>query len=840
MSYKALYRTYRPQKFSEVIGQDHIVRTLQNALVNNKISHAYLFTGPRGTGKTSVARIFAKALNCTNSNGGEPCGECTSCKEIADSNSPDVVEIDAASNNGVDEIRDIRDKVKFLPAGSKYKIYIIDEVHMLTQGAFNALLKTLEEPPKHAIFVLATTEPHKVIPTIISRCQRFDFKALSVNEIASLIKKVAQEEKFQISEEAIVAISEGAEGGMRDALSYLDQAASFADGEITIDDVNSVTGNLNYDKIIQLATCFENKDINRALKTISDLIMMGKEVNKVVSGMLQFYRDVLLYKNTDTSMFSKYIYEKEEFKNLVSRINSQQIFTYVDILSEVQTRIKTSSTPAIHLDIAVIKIINGFQTDDLMRRLSVLEEMVSKGGTTGNGVGAQQIAILEDKVGRIINELNRLELPTLIDKVQKLESNSSVGFDTTLHALKTQVLDLQKDIQGKSEIKGQTPEDFTIQLEKVVDEKIKELSIEGKEDTSLLELEEKVLFLENEMKTLKESYSKPKVTKIKRKRVNEGQMVFFGDEVVALKELEQDLAEEDVVQEEQEQSPIEEEQEQVLVEEIEQEDKKTDFINKDESKVIKLSDFEEHTVEEQKVVAEPAQSTNLHVQAKEEVKENQHSHLVRRINPISDAVEAKTIIPEKPVVEVEKPKVVEVVEEKDPLQNLFDDEISRFDVAVLERVLHSSRSATAREDKIRIVNLWKTLVRNCSPSFIPIAEILQEGQIVAVGEKEFIIVYPDTILCNQVMSISFKRKSLKLLYDFLGDTYNYMALPEEIWIEKRTEYINQYNIGIKYPKLTPINNPDLVVEPEKTSISARDKLVNETIRILGEDIVKIE
>ena len=255
--------------------------------------------------------------------------------------------------------------------------------------------------------------------------------------------------------------------------------------------------------------------------------MMGKEVNKVVSGMLQFYRDVLLYKNTDTSMFSKYIYEKEEFKNLVSRINSQQIFTYVDILSEVQTRIKTSSTPAIHLDIAVIKIINGFQTDDLMRRLSVLEEMVSKGGTTGNGVGAQQIAILEDKVGRIINELNRLELPTLIDKVQKLESNSSVGFDTTLHALKTQVLDLQKDIQGKSEIKGQTPEDFTIQLEKVVDEKIKGLSLEGKEDTLLLELEEKVLFFENELKTLKESYSKPKVTKIKRKRVNEGQMVFW-------------------------------------------------------------------------------------------------------------------------------------------------------------------------------------------------------------------------------------------------------------------------------------------------------------------------
>ena len=236
---------------------------------------------------------FAKALNCGNKQEPNRAGNAWSA-EIATSSSPDVVEIDAASNNGVDEIRDIREKVKFLPSGAKYKVYIIDEVHMLSTGAFNALLKTLEEPPKHVVFILATTEPHKVLPTIISRCQRFDFKALSVKKIAEMIKKVASQENIKITDEAVIAIAEGAEGGMRDALSYLDQAVSFTDDVITIDDVNSVTGNLNYNKMIELAYCFEEKNINAAIKAVNDLVIMGKEITKIVSGMIQFYRDILL------------------------------------------------------------------------------------------------------------------------------------------------------------------------------------------------------------------------------------------------------------------------------------------------------------------------------------------------------------------------------------------------------------------------------------------------------------------------------------------------------------------------------------------------------------------
>jgi DNA polymerase III subunit gamma/tau len=820
MAYKALYRTYRPQKFSEVVGQDHIVRTLQNALANGKISHAYLFTGPRGTGKTSVARILAKALNCTAAEGSEPCGKCVSCREIAESNNPDVVEIDAASNNGVDEIRDIRDKVKFLPAGSRYKIYIIDEVHMLTQGAFNALLKTLEEPPKHAIFILATTEPHKVLPTIISRCQRFDFKTLSVKEISSRIRRVVSEEGFNISEEAIIAISEGAEGGMRDALSYLDQAASFSDGEITIDDVNSVTGNLNYDKIIQLATYFENKDVNQALKTISDLVMMGKEVNKVVSGMLQFYRDVLLYKNIDTSMFTKYIYEKAEFKNLVERIDARKIFFYVDILSEVQTRIKTSSTPAIHLDVAVIKLINGFEDNDILNRLKKLE-------TTGPGGDNHKLSFLEERVERIIAELSRLELPNLVERMRKIEDNPNYDRDikARLDYFQDQLADLKKSLEESKSNRNPVNPEANLQYQGTNQRKEIEAYLDERAadfDSMQQALRDKISQLEKQIDRLNQPILQTR--KIKRKRVSDDQLVFYGDKVVALKELEEQQQES-----EPENDDFSEEAENDI-----------NTVNKDGTNIIQLNESEETDIpdaEPQVIIPEEAKAEQL-TTVREEIKGNEHSHLVRRIAPIPDAIEVRAIIPEKPEPQEKEPEPVEEIE--DPLKNLTDEEYNNYHVTVLERILHSSRTGKAREDKIRIVNLWKSMVRNCPPEAITVAEMLQEGQIVAVGEREFIITYPNVHMCNEVMKTKFKRRSLKLLYDFLGEAYNYMALPEEAWIEKRTEYINQYNIGIKYPKLTPINNPDLVVETGEKDLSARDKLVNETIRILGQDIVKIE
>ena len=310
MAYIALYRSYRPTTFKEVIGQKHVVQTLKNAVMENKTSHAYIFSGLRGIGKTTVARIFAKAVNCESPIDGEPCNQCKNCLAIMQNETTDIIELDAASNNGVDQIREILEKVNFLPSFLRKKVYIIDEAHMLSTAAFNALLKTLEEPPAHVIFILATTEPYKIPATILSRCQRFDFKPFTLEELKEEISYIASKENISINEETISAIAEAADGGMRDAISILDQANVFSTKEITVDDVNSITGRISNYKLIELIDALYSKNASTSIQLINELIDMGKEVNRLISGMIQFCRDLLLYKNINMATSYKYIYNK--------------------------------------------------------------------------------------------------------------------------------------------------------------------------------------------------------------------------------------------------------------------------------------------------------------------------------------------------------------------------------------------------------------------------------------------------------------------------------------------------------------------------------------------------
>lgn len=512
MSYKALYRKYRPQVFSEVVSQAAIIQTLQNQIISGKISHAYLFSGPRGTGKTTVARIFAKALNCENVVNGEPCLQCTNCQEIGESVSPDVIEIDAASNNGVDEIRDIREKVKFLPSGAKYKIYIIDEVHMLSQSAFNALLKTLEEPPKHVIFILATTEPQKLLATIISRCQRFDFKPINALDISMKLKSICEKEEVTISDDAINAIAEAAEGGMRDALSILDQVISYGNKDISVEDVNTIIGSISFDKMIELMNYINAKNVNFALDSVNEFVTTGKEASKVANAMLVFCRDLLLYKNIGDKNSNKYIFEKEKFQSLASQISVSKVLYYIDLLCDVQNRLRLSTTPNIYLEITIIKMCNVTDSElDILKRVSDLEEKVENGPVAspdgeGGFVDNEKLNLVDAKVNRVVTELNKLELhklaPRLDDIEKKMEESEGASLPSD-GSIQKAIEDIKFDIENlKNDHLVSTSLDDSGYDE--LKEEIEELKNNSQASVNTYDIDSKLNDLQKEIENLKE------------------------------------------------------------------------------------------------------------------------------------------------------------------------------------------------------------------------------------------------------------------------------------------------------------------------------------------------
>ena len=385
MSYTALYRKFRPSEFADVKGQDHIITTLQNQIRANRIGHAYLFCGTRGTGKTTVAKIFAKAVNCEHPVEGSPCGECETCRSIAAGTSMNVIEIDAASNNGVDNIREIREEVAYRPTEGRYKVYIIDEVHMLSIGAFNALLKTLEEPPEYVIFILATTEVHKIPITILSRCQHYDFKRISIETITDRMKELMDTEHVEVEDKALRYIAKAADGSMRDALSLLDQCIAFYMGQkLTYDNVLEVLGAVDTDVFSRLLRKVIDRDVAGVLDVVDDLVMQGRELTQLAADFTWYLRNLLLVKTSDNieDVLDVSTENMAQLKEEAQMIEPDMLFRYIRIFSELSNQLKYATQKRVMLEVALIKLCTPAMEntqDSLLDRIRAVEEKVEKG-----------------------------------------------------------------------------------------------------------------------------------------------------------------------------------------------------------------------------------------------------------------------------------------------------------------------------------------------------------------------------------------------------------------------------------------------------------------------------
>lgn len=362
MEHIALYRAWRPQSFQDMVGQQHIIQTLQNAIREQRVSHAYLFSGPRGTGKTSAAKVLAKAVNCERGPGPEPCNECPSCLRITAGNIMDVQEIDAASNRGVEEIRDLRDKVKYAPTEVRRKVYIIDEVHMLTTEAFNALLKTLEEPPQHVMFILATTEPHKLPATIISRCQRFDFRRVSLEEQTGRLTEICQKEGITADADALQYIARLSDGGMRDALSILDQISSFTDGNVTYQQVLGMTGGIPSEQFARLANAILESDMGQLLELVEQMMHEGKSADKCLENLLYYFRDLLMIKMVPgADQLTDRVLNPADFRDMAKAFTRDRLFLIVETLSRYLGEMKYATHPQTIFEVALMKLCSGPQ-----------------------------------------------------------------------------------------------------------------------------------------------------------------------------------------------------------------------------------------------------------------------------------------------------------------------------------------------------------------------------------------------------------------------------------------------------------------------------------------------
>ncbi len=443
MAYQALYRKFRPRTFEHVIGQKHIVKTLKNQIMNGRVSHAYLFCGTRGTGKTSTAKIFARAINCLTPKEGEPCNTCEMCQAIAEGRSLNVVEIDAASNNGVDNIREIREEVKYPPTEGKYKVYIIDEVHMLSTGAFNALLKTLEEPPAHVIFILATTDPQKVPATILSRCQRFDFRRISSEDIVETLKVYLAEEKVEVDERALRYVAKLGDGSMRDSLSILDQCIAFYYGErVTLEKVLDIMGSVDDSAFFQMTDAIAAKNSAKCMDMVDAIVMQGRDVGQFVEDLVSHLRNLLVVSTVSDAAAVLDVSEETmaEYKKQLEKLSGEEILFLIRTFSELMGQLKYAGNERILLEVALLKLCSPTAKESyeaLAARIASLERNLQNGSfAVPVPAGPSDMSVKKEKPAK---KVKPKALPEDMKEIMDVWPELKSGFDAALKGLLSKV-----------------------------------------------------------------------------------------------------------------------------------------------------------------------------------------------------------------------------------------------------------------------------------------------------------------------------------------------------------------------------------------------------------------
>lgn len=849
MAYQALYRSYRPNIFGEVVGQENIIKTIRNAIKNGKTSHAYIFSGPRGIGKTTIARIFAKAINCDTPNDGEPCNKCEKCLAITKEQTTDIIELDAASNNGVEEMRNLLERVNFLPSFLNYKVYIIDEVHMLSISAFNALLKTLEEPPKHVVFLMATTEPHKIPLTIHSRCQRFDFKPLTIKQIASMLNKVAKNEEIKIQEEAINGIAEAAEGGMRDALGMLDQVSAYTSDEITLAHVDSVTGRISNYQLINLVSSFNDKDIVKSLKIVEDLIESGKEITRIVVGLIQTCRDLLLFQTVGTQNINKLIFENDDFKHLAESTTKSHILKYIDILIDIQNKIKLTTSPKIYLEVGIMKIasidnissLNGIENEvaiNFEEKFDLINLKIKK--LNDDFINFQSTTNYDSSITQEFkNKFDSLEAEKNLLKLEVEEKFEIVNIvQDILQEMQAEInqLKLTSNELVFNESKDETKQ--TINIDEIKQQILSELNhlpnndpvFNNQENTNesinlkrLQKIEENynsLIFKINEMESIK-----PQINIIDNEEFYElkDHYLLMFERVNALSE----QLNETLKYQGDQAFKMEFENISNVVKTLEQNnhnqlDQITSLKEKNELLIKTIEQLTKSLTQNTQTVSELLENINnvkeysFKLGARlQQLEDNQKNE---SIVSYSKEEKANVVKPKEEKTVVVRTKPVE--KESIQIEETIDETSSIYDVKRIEIILHESREPKARDEKVKIMNSWKKLNERVSVYLAPVAQYLMEGMFVANGLKDMIIVYPSAQLCNYLMEEKVHNEAKQVLKNALGKDMDFIALPENVWQEKRKEYHGQYYMGIKYPTLTPINNPELrIIKTTKENIT---------------------